>query len=134
MSEAEENAHLKAEEQCYLANAGDVATQIASLVAPTSDRAQVAVLKHALDVAKNGDGADNTLIFTGSADVGSIVTLVEAGLGVIGSTTTQSTGTWQVDATNTTLADGSYSFSAIATDVAGNTTNVSRSGSCRIFN
>lgn len=64
--------------------------------------------------------SDATLVFSGTAEPDSTVTLSEPGLGVLGVATTNEAGEWIVDATSTTLANGTYSFSAIARDVAGN--------------
>jgi len=62
----------------------------------------------------------NRLVFTGTADPDSIVTLNEATLGVVGSAAADSDGAWTIDATDIELADGTYSFTATAEDGAGN--------------
>ena len=68
---------------------------------------------------------DGTLIFSGTAEAGSLVRLTRVGVGVIGSTTANSTGAWSFDYTTTTLSNGNHSFTATATDVAGNTSPTS---------
>ncbi len=74
------------------------------------------------DTGVIGDGitADRELVFHGTAEPDSTVTLSGASLGILGSTTADGSGNWTVDATSTTLADGAYLFTAAATDLAGN--------------
>ncbi|MCH8042337.1 MAG: lamin tail domain-containing protein [Planctomycetes bacterium] len=84
--------------------------------------APVVVSIDADDGASDSDAvtSDATLVFSGTAEPDSTVTLSEPELGMLGVATTNEAGEWIVDATSTILADGTYSFSAIARDVAGN--------------
>jgi hypothetical protein len=72
-------------------------------------------------IAGDGITNDRTLIFSGSAEAGSTVTLTRVGTGEIGTTTADSNGVWSFDYTTTSLQDGSYSFTATASDTLGNT-------------
>lgn len=62
---------------------------------------------------------DQTLVFTGTAEVNSTVEVFING-NSIGSTAATNTGAWNFDHTASTLADGTYNITAKATDVAGN--------------
>ncbi|HEX8144064.1 MAG TPA: Ig-like domain-containing protein, partial [Pyrinomonadaceae bacterium] len=62
---------------------------------------------------------DTTLVFNGTADAGTTVSVEQAGAGVIGTTTADADGNWSLDYTNTTLAEGSYNFTARAMDANG---------------
>ena len=77
--------------------------------------------------ASGNDGVtnDNTLIFSGTAEANSAVTLSEAGLGLVGVVTANGSGVWSIDFTVTALADGGYSFTATAEDLAGNVSSAS---------
>ncbi|MCT7991379.1 Ig-like domain-containing protein [Laspinema olomoucense] len=68
--------------------------------------------------------SDPTLIFAGTAEANSTVTLFKDGTS-IGTTTADGTGNWTFDYTATTLTNGTYSFTATATDTANNTSNPS---------
>jgi autotransporter-associated beta strand protein len=62
------------------------------------------------------------LIFTGTAEPGSIVNIARVGAGgVAGSAIADDSGAWTLSYSGPPLAPGSYSFSAMATDLAGNT-------------
>ncbi len=76
------------------------------------------------DTGVEGDGVtvDATLVFHGTAESNSVVTITRDGTGIIGSTNADIAGNWSFDYTGTTLPDGTNVFSATATDVA---TNVS---------
>lgn len=76
------------------------------------------------DTGVEGDGVtvDATLVFYGTAETNSIVTLTRVGTGVIGRTNADIAGNWSFDYTGTSLPDGTNIFTATATDVA---TNVS---------
>ncbi|WP_209404581.1 Ig-like domain-containing protein [Pseudozobellia sp. WGM2] len=63
--------------------------------------------------------ADNTLIFTGTAEPDSEVELFLNGTS-IGTITTDNLGNWSFDHTSTVLPDGDYTLTAITTDAAGN--------------
>jgi hypothetical protein len=64
---------------------------------------------------------DGTLVFTGTAEPGSTITLSRAGVGTIGTSTAGAlTGKWTFDYSATTLVAGTYSFTIAAEDVAGN--------------
>ncbi|MEE9404693.1 MAG: Ig-like domain-containing protein [Algisphaera sp.] len=65
------------------------------------------------------------LIFTGTADADTTVTLHETTLGTLGSAAADSDGTWTVDATSIELAHGQYNITAVAEDAAGNVSVVS---------
>lgn len=65
--------------------------------------------------------SDTTLVFSGTAEAGSRVTLAEATLGTLGSVNAAADGSWTIDLTATTLAQGTYAFTTTATDAAGNT-------------
>jgi hypothetical protein len=64
------------------------------------------------------------LVFVGTAEAGSIVTLDRAGVGVAGSTTADDSGHWTL-VSDITLETGSALFTATAADPAGNTSPVS---------
>ena len=72
----------------------------------------------------DGVTSDRTLLITGSAEAGSIVT-VFLGNSSIGTATADSSGHWSFDYTGTSLADGTYAFTAQASDAAGETSLVS---------
>ena len=72
------------------------------------------------DSSTDGITSDTRLVFTGTAEPDSTVTLSEATLGVIGSAAVDGLGQWAVDGTETILADGTYTFTATAQDLAGN--------------
>jgi hypothetical protein len=71
------------------------------------------------DTGTQGDGqtADNTLTFTGTAEAGATVNLF-AGAVNVGQAVADGDGNWTV--TTAAMANGSYSFTAVATDIAGN--------------
>ncbi|MCT7961168.1 Ig-like domain-containing protein [Laspinema sp. D1] len=75
-------------------------------------------------IANDGITNDSTLIFTGTAEANSTVTLFKDGTS-IGTATADASGNWTFDYTGTTLADGSYNFTATATDAASNTSSPS---------
>ena len=68
---------------------------------------------------------DNTLLFSGTAETNSNVTITltnAAGQTLFSTTVLASGGNWSVDRRNLpALADGSYTLTAVATDAAGNT-------------
>jgi hypothetical protein len=64
---------------------------------------------------------DGTLVFTGTAEPGSTITLSRTGVGTIGTFAAGAlTGKWTFDYSATTLVAGTYSFTIAAEDVAGN--------------
>jgi hypothetical protein len=69
--------------------------------------------------------SDQTLVFAGTAEADSMVTLTRSGSGAIGTTMADLGGAWTFDDTATTLAAGSYSITATATDLAGNVSTAS---------
>ncbi|ATC63708.1 hypothetical protein CMV30_06930 [Nibricoccus aquaticus] len=75
--------------------------------------------------ATDGITNDATLVFTGTAEANTKVTLSRNGLGVIGTVTATSGGAWTFDYSATTLPDGTYLFTAFANDTAGNTSTAS---------
>ncbi|MDF7652135.1 Ig-like domain-containing protein, partial [Erwiniaceae bacterium L1_54_3] len=70
----------------------------------------------------NGITNDNTPVLSGTAEVGSTVTISDAS-GELGTAVVGQDGTWSFDVPQ--LADGTYSFTTTVTDVAGNTGPVS---------
>ncbi|WP_435184020.1 Ig-like domain-containing protein [Cylindrospermopsis raciborskii G7] len=75
---------------------------------------------------------DTTLIFNGTAESGSLVTLTvtnaQNNTQVFQQTVNAVAGTWRIDRTNSNLPGGSYNITATATDAAGNvSTTVTRS-------
>ncbi|WP_186756552.1 MBG domain-containing protein [Echinicola salinicaeni] len=64
--------------------------------------------------------SDNTLIFGGTSEPGSMVSLSIGGIGNIGTTTADGAGNWTFGYTGTVLLDGTYELTAYATDLAGN--------------
>ena len=69
---------------------------------------------------------DTQLVFTGTAEPSSTVTVSEATLGVIGTVTADpSGGGWVLDASATVLADATHTFTAVAQDLAGNVSSAS---------
>jgi hypothetical protein len=69
--------------------------------------------------------SDRTLVFFGTAEAGSTLTLTRVGTGVIGTVTADGSGAWTVDYTGTVLSDGTYSFTATSTDSVGNLSTAS---------
>ncbi len=76
-------------------------------------------------VSDDGVTSDNTLIFNGTAEPDSVVTLRDCVLGPIGMAVVDEFGLWQIDATETPFADGNYVFTATSEDLAGNVSEVS---------
>ena len=76
---------------------------------------------------------DRTLIFSGTAEAGSSITLSRAGVGVVGTGVTNNLGVWTVDLTATTLPYATMTFSATATDLAGNTSVLSAARQVVVF-
>ena len=74
----------------------------------------------------DGVTSDTQLVFSGTSEALSTVTVSEATLGVIGTVTADTSegggtsGAWTLDASSTVLADGMYTFTATAWDPAGN--------------
>lgn len=68
---------------------------------------------------------DNTLLFHGTAEPGSTVSVSEFMLGKIGSTIADIDGQWELDATAFRLSDHQFEFTATSEDIAGNTSNAS---------
>jgi autotransporter-associated beta strand protein len=62
---------------------------------------------------------DTTLILSGSAPIGTTVTLARAGAGPLGTATVAPDGSWTFDYTSSALAPGVYNFSATATNASG---------------
>jgi Bacterial Ig-like domain/FG-GAP-like repeat/Bacterial Ig domain len=69
--------------------------------------------------ASDGITYDQTLLVSGTAEVGTTVTVLRGGT-VIGSATANGSGAWSFNYTGTSLAAGTYQFTARATDLAGN--------------
>ncbi|MCT7953033.1 DUF4347 domain-containing protein, partial [Ancylothrix sp. C2] len=78
------------------------------------------------DTGTANDGITNnpTLIFAGTAEANSTVTLFNEGTN-IGTVTADSSGNWTFDYTGTTLANRTYNFTATATDVTNTTSSPS---------
>ncbi len=70
---------------------------------------------------------DTTLILSGTAPVGTTVTLSRAGAGSLGTVAVASDGAWTFDYTGVALASGVYSFSATATNAFGSSSPTSAS-------
>jgi rhamnogalacturonan endolyase len=68
------------------------------------------------DVADTG-----SLVFRGSAEAGSSVSVTRVGAGVIGTALADASGAWTLNYSGPALIPGSHSFTATATDLAGNT-------------
>src|SRR5262245_44125294 len=68
------------------------------------------------DIADTG-----SLIFTGSAEAGSTVSVNRVGAGVIGTALADASGAWTLTYSGPALSPGSHTFTATATDLAGNT-------------
>ncbi|MGC8763622.1 MAG: Ig-like domain-containing protein [Acidobacteriota bacterium] len=88
----------------------------------TTPPAAPAVLAVGNDTGTSGtDGvtADNTLVFSGTAEPGATVHVFLNGVEV-GTTTADGSGAWAFDHTGTALLDGSYTVTAIAEDAAHN--------------
>jgi autotransporter-associated beta strand protein len=68
------------------------------------------------DVADTG-----SLVFKGSAEAGSSVSVTRAGAGAVGIATADASGAWTLTYGGPALSPGSHSFTATATDLAGNT-------------
>ncbi|QGY30450.1 Ig-like domain-containing protein [Pantoea cypripedii] len=75
-------------------------------------------------VPSGGYTRDTTPVLSGTAEVGSRVTIYD-GATIIGSVTVGASGTWSF--TTAVLADGSHSISVTATDAAGNVSGITSS-------
>jgi len=75
--------------------------------------------------ATDGFTTDRTLVFSGTAEAGSIVSITRSGVGVVGTATANGSGVWTFDATGTSLPDGVHTFTVTATDAAGNVSAIS---------
>ena len=97
-----------------------------SLIVDTTVPAAPTVSGFTDDTGVLGDliTADGSLIFNGSAEPGSSVTLSLDG-GVIGTAVTDGSGNWIFDYSSSTLASGNYTVTATASDTAGNQSVVS---------
>lgn len=84
------------------------------------DAPVIATISTDSGIANDGITNDATLVFAGTAEADSTVTLFKDGTS-IGTATADASGDWTFDYTGTTLADGSYNFTATATDAASNT-------------
>ncbi|AUM11349.1 Ig-like domain-containing protein [Ketobacter alkanivorans] len=104
-----------------LAGNTSVASSALSVTVDTAAPAAPAVTAITDDTGTASDGitSDNTLVFTGTAEVNADVEVfIDAGS--IGTTTADGSGNWSYDHTGTTLADGSYAITATSTDTSGN--------------
>jgi len=74
--------------------------------------------------ASNSDGVtnDSTLVISGTAGVGSSVTVTRVGTGDLGTVIADGNGLWSFDYTGTTLPEGTYTFQVSAPDAASGTT------------
>ncbi len=108
-------------------NSGTVFSQ--AYVLDTSAPAAPAITGITTDTgASSSDGitSDSTLVFAGTAEANSTVTMTRVGTGVIGTTTADGSGNWSFDYTGHPLiGDGVYTFTATATDAAGNASSAS---------
>lgn len=101
-------------------------TIVVDTVAPTASTVTISG-----DTGTSGtdyDTADNTLVYSGTADsFGSVqVTLKDSGNNTIfaSSLTADGSGNWTLDKTGSTLPDGTYTLTVVTTDSAGNVTTV----------
>ncbi|WP_394391187.1 Ig-like domain-containing protein [Shewanella woodyi] len=113
--------------------AGNTATDTQVMVIDTkidqdNDGHTVAITSITQDTGSAADDFitnDNTLIFSGTVDLGDSSTLVVNIAGTDYTTANglviDAQGNWSIDLTGTTLADGTYTVTATVTDVAGNT-------------
>ncbi len=76
----------------------------------------------AVPITSGSSTNDDTPVFSGTAEVGSTITVYD-GTTVLGTTTTGSNGTWSF--TTPTLTDGDHSLTATVTDAAGNSSDAS---------
>jgi hypothetical protein len=99
------------------ANAADTEAYAVDVAAPAAP----AVNTISLDTGTAGDEitSDNTLVFSGTAEANSTVTVYVNAVPV-GSTVADGAGNWSFDYSGTALADGNYNVTATATDAAGN--------------
>ncbi|MCH8544640.1 MAG: Ig-like domain-containing protein [Alcanivorax sp.] len=74
----------------------------------------------------NSDGitSDNTLVFQGTGEAGSLITVYLDGAS-IGTVVVDGSGNWSLDHSATTLNDGTYILTATADDAVGNTSDLS---------
>nr|CHP87320.1 VCBS repeat-containing protein [Salmonella enterica subsp. enterica serovar Typhi] len=77
------------------------------------------------NIGNNGATNDTTPTFSGTGEIGSVITLYN-GSSVVGVVTVDETGTWTLPVTSA-LPDGVYTLTAIAADAAGNSSGVSNS-------
>lgn len=68
--------------------------------------------------------ADNTLVFTGTAEPGSFITLTRIGAGVMGTTQANYLGNWTFDNSDFALPDGAHQITAQARDASNNLSGV----------
>lgn len=101
--------------------AGNETTASQGLVVDTAAPAAPAITAVSDDTGTAGDflTSDRTLILSGSAEAGSLVTVRLAG-NAIAISSADAGGRWSFDFGVIGLADGAYAFSAVATDAAGN--------------
>jgi|GEM_PF-2879011 len=76
------------------------------------------------DIPNDRVTEDNTLIFTGTADV-NVTIAVSLNNNFIGNTTSDGIGNWNFDYTGTPLTEGEYEITAIATNNAGTNSTIS---------
>nr|WP_111656736.1 Ig-like domain-containing protein [Isoalcanivorax indicus] len=72
----------------------------------------------------DGITQDNTLLFQGTGEAGSLITVYLDGT-PLGTTLVDGTGVWTFDHSGTTLPDGTYAITATAEDSLGNTSALS---------
>ncbi|MCX7371881.1 MAG: Ig-like domain-containing protein [Alphaproteobacteria bacterium] len=77
--------------------------------------------------------SDRTLVFSGTAEAGSTITLSRTGLGVVGTGTTNGMGVWTVDLTGGNQPFATMQFTAVATDLAGNASGASAAQQVIVF-
>jgi autotransporter-associated beta strand protein len=112
----------------FTATATDAAGNSSGASAPflvTVDRAANAPVITAISddtgaASTDGVTSDTKLLFFGTAEPNSIVTLNRSGVGALGVAAVDSAGRWGFDYTGTTLTEGSYLFTATIADQAGN--------------
>lgn len=71
------------------------------------------------NAGSDGVTSDGSLVFNGTSEPGSTVTLTRVGTGVIGTTLATAAGTWSFDYSGTVLPEGPYVFTAAAVTPSG---------------
>ena len=105
-------------------NSGEASTPIAFTVDITAPEAATALVISNDSSGEpvtitNGITNDSTPVLSGTAEVGSFVTITDSVLGELGTATVNNDGSWSF--TTPVLGDGAHSLTTTVTDAAGNT-------------